>query len=141
MVWRSEVESANVAAFRKIIKAFATGDESLLEGVIAPDFIEHQFGMGSRNADGVKGAIRFLHRLAPNFNFVAEELVEDGDKVWGRMTGTGTHTGPGLGEPTGRSWEITVFDVGRFRDGQLVEHWGVPDRFAQMAQLGLVPRP
>ena len=57
------------------------------------------------------------------------------------MTSTGTHTGPGLGEPTGRTWRITVFDIGRFEDGKLVEHWGVPDRFTQMAQLGLLPRP
>jgi len=26
-------------------------------------------------------------------------------------------------------------------NGQLVEHWGVPDRFAAMSQLGLLPAP
>jgi predicted SnoaL-like aldol condensation-catalyzing enzyme len=57
-----------------------------------------------------------------------------------RATGRGAHTGPGLGEPTGRSWEITVMDVCRYRDGLMVEHWGVPDRFDQMEQLGLLPR-
>ena len=134
------MESANVVAYRMVIKAFATGDDSLIDEVVAPDFVEHQFGIDPANAEGMKGAIHFLHRLAPDFNFVVDELVEDGDKVWGRMTGTGTHTGPGLGEPTGRSWDITVFDVCRFKDGKLVEHWGVPDRFAQMAQLGLMPR-
>jgi hypothetical protein len=36
---------------------------------------------------------------------------------------------------------ITVIDVCRFEDGRIVEHWGVPDRFHQMAQLGLLPRP
>jgi hypothetical protein len=29
--------------------------------------------------------------------------------------------------------------VCRFRDGRVVEHWGVADRFAQMQQLGLLP--
>ncbi|MCI0397830.1 MAG: ester cyclase [Chloroflexi bacterium] len=36
---------------------------------------------------------------------------------------------------------ITVFDICRFSDGKIVEHWGVPDRFAVMAQLGLLPQP
>jgi hypothetical protein len=31
-------------------------------------------------------------------------------------------------------------DVCRYRDGLMVEHWGVPDRFDQMEQLGLLPR-
>jgi predicted ester cyclase len=37
---------------------------------------------------------------------------------------------------------ITVFDVLRWRDGKLVEHWGVPDQLALLVQLGMFdPRP
>jgi len=32
-------------------------------------------------------------------------------------------------------------DIFRFEDGKIVEHWGVPDRFHQLAQLDLLPRP
>jgi predicted ester cyclase len=32
-------------------------------------------------------------------------------------------------------------DVCRFENGKIVEHWGVPDRFHQMTQLGLLPQP
>ena len=35
--------------------------------------------------------------------------------------------------------EIDVFDLLRVEDGRIVEHWGVPDRFALMHQLGLLP--
>jgi predicted ester cyclase len=42
--------------------------------------------------------------------------------------------------PMGRSFAITVMDVCRFENGKIVEHWGVPDRFHQMTQLGLLPR-
>jgi predicted SnoaL-like aldol condensation-catalyzing enzyme len=31
-------------------------------------------------------------------------------------------------------------DVCRFKDGQIVEHWGVPDRFAVLAQTGALDR-
>jgi predicted ester cyclase len=36
---------------------------------------------------------------------------------------------------------MTVIDICRFVDGRLVEHWGVPDRFALLHQLGIVPAP
>ena len=34
-----------------------------------------------------------------------------------------------------------VMDICRFADGKLVEHWGVPDRFALLHQLGALPPP
>lgn len=42
---------------------------------------------------------------------------------------------------TGKPIVITVMDVCRFERGKIVEHWGVPDRFALLAQLGLLPQP
>jgi predicted ester cyclase len=42
--------------------------------------------------------------------------------------------------PTGKSFAITVIDICRFENGKIVEHWGVPDRFHQLAQLGLLPQ-
>jgi predicted SnoaL-like aldol condensation-catalyzing enzyme len=36
--------------------------------------------------------------------------------------------------------EITVIDVVRVVDGRIVEHWGVPDRFALLAQTGVLDR-
>ena len=44
--------------------------------------------------------------------------------------------------PTGKEFEITVIDVARYgQDGRLVEHWGVPDRFGLLEQLGLLALP
>jgi predicted ester cyclase len=45
-----------------------------------------------------------------------------------------------MGPPNGKTFEIAVFDVVRFADGKIVEHWGSPDRFALLAQLGLLPK-
>jgi len=33
-----------------------------------------------------------------------------------------------------------VFDLARVADGQIIEHWGVPDRFALLAQTGMLDR-
>lgn len=58
------------------------------------------------------------------------------------MTGRGTHEhkfGPLY--PTGKTFEITVIDIGRFESGKLIEHWGVPDKLALMEQLGMKAPP
>lgn len=71
-----------------------------------------------------------------------EDLVADGDLVWTRNRARGVNTGSVMGNPpTGKPVEIDVIDIGRFKDGKLVEHWGVADQLGLMLQLGLVPGP
>ena len=49
----------------------------------------------------------------------------------------GTHTGAFMNNPpTGKSFTIDVIDIMRFANGKMVEHWGSPDRFALLVQLG-----
>jgi predicted ester cyclase len=40
---------------------------------------------------------------------------------------------------SGKPVDFCVFDVCRFKDARLVEHWGVPDRFALLHQAGARP--
>lgn len=91
---------------------------------------------------GFKQSIAGLRRAIADLALTIDEMITSGDKVWVRMTARGTHRGPLMGfAPTGKSYEITVMDVCRFAGGKIVEHWGVPDRFALLAQLGLLPTP
>jgi len=133
-------QERNLAAFRTLIdQGFGGGDAGAVDAVCAEDFVEHQDGFTDR--ESVKGGIGFLHALAPDFNIPIEDVVAAGDRVWARLRAQGTHTGAVLGGPTGRTFGITVIDICRFRDGKIVEHWGVPDRLAQMQQLGVLPAP
>ena len=89
-------------------------------------------------AAGVKAVIASLRRAFSDFRLEIEDLAVDGDKVWLRMTGSGTNDGPFMGnEPTGRRMRVDVFDLIRVVDGKMVEHWGVPDRLGSLFQLGL----
>jgi len=63
-----------------------------------------------------------------------------GDTAWCRFVVHGTQTGPFFGPPSGKPVTLTVIDVARVVDGRIVEHWGVPDRFAIFAQTGLLRR-
>jgi predicted ester cyclase len=39
---------------------------------------------------------------------------------------------------SGKPVNVTVFDQARVSGGRIAEHWGVPDRFAGLAQTGLL---
>ncbi len=61
--------------------------------------------------------------------------------IWARFTARGANIGPFLGPPAGKSMRVTVIDICRFENGRIAEHRGVPDRFAVIKQLGLLPQP
>lgn len=130
----------NQDVMRRVIEeGFNRGNYGALDDCFAPDYVERQFGL-SHDLAGFKDDIAGLRRAFPDLHLTIEDIVAEGDKVWVRSTARGTHRGPFMGlPPTGRSYAITVIDVCRFADGRIVEHWGVPDRFALMQQLGLLP--
>jgi len=130
----------NQASFRSVIdEAFNKGNFSVLAALYKQDFVEHQFGLHP-TIDGLKKDIQFLRNAFPDLTLTIEALVSEGDKVWARMTARGTNRGGFMGPPNGKTFEITVFDICRFENGMIAEHWGVPDRFALLAQLGLLPQ-
>lgn len=129
------------AAVRRVIEeAFNQGNYAVISEVFAPDFIENQFGLHATFA-GMQRDIEGLRAIFPDLHLTIEEMVVSGDRVWTRATARGTHSRPFMGPPTGKPFAITVFDELRFANGKIVEHWGCPDRFAQLMQLGLLPRP
>jgi predicted ester cyclase len=133
----------NEQIFRILIEqGFSKGDVTVFDKHTSSGFVEHQYGFIPPDVEGVKKAINSLHKAFPDFSLTIEDIIIDSDKVWGRMTGRGTHKNQfGPLPPTGRQFEITVIDIMRFRDGKLIEHWGVPDRMALMEQLGMKPPP
>jgi predicted ester cyclase len=124
-------------------EGFATGNAAVVDEVCSPDLVEHQFGLAAEGAaalDHLRAAIKDVHHLAPDMHFTIEDSAVDGDKVWARVRAQGTATGPFFGPPSGRHVDITIIDVCRVVDGRLAEHWGVPDRFALLAQTGVLER-
>jgi predicted ester cyclase len=67
------------------------------------------------------------------------DLVAEGDKVVGRFTCSGTHTGPWLGSaPTGRRFErVDEIAIMRVKDGRFVDYWALEDTASRLQQLGI----
>lgn len=136
---QGSAQQDNIAAFRRIINAFSTGDPDVIDELVAPDCIEHQRG-NNPGSEGAKQVARTLHRWMSDFSLTIEDLVADGDMVWTRNRARGVNTGSIMGNPpTGRALEVDVIDIGRFRDGKLVEHWGIADQLGLMLQIGAFP--
>ena len=140
----SQNRSAAYAVMQRMFdEGFAAGDGSVADELCSPDLLDHQFGTAGRGPEAiahVKDAMRDVHGAFPDIKFTIEDAVEAGDKIWVRVRGQGVATGTYFGPPSCRPVDFTVIDVCRVVDGRIVEHWGVPDRFAVLAQTGVLDR-
>jgi ketosteroid isomerase-like protein len=130
--------SANQERFKAIVeRGFSQGDLTVADEVCAEKLIEHQY-LAKTDIPGpeiLKAQIENARHSIKELRLTIEAIVETGDTVWARCKATGVD--PRSGKPV----TIDVIDICRFADGKLVEHWGVPDRFALLHQLGVLPPP
>jgi predicted ester cyclase len=133
----------NEQLYRRLIEeVFNQGRMEVAGELIAPHSIEHQRGGMGDGPVGVKRTATILRSAFPDLSLTIQDLIVDGDKLWARQRAGGTNLGPFFGFPaTGKTAYIEVFDVVRFENGRVVEHWGVPDQLGMMIALGLVALP
>lgn len=130
--------------FRRAYAAMsAGGDLADLDGLIAPDVVEHSLPPGSESGlAGIKTAIAGYRQAFPDLHVRVEQYLEQGELACAVIRMTGTHDGPLFGNPpTGRSLDIAGIDVARIVDGRCVEHWGIEQGVDLLAQLGLLTPP
>jgi steroid delta-isomerase-like uncharacterized protein len=135
---------SNKATFRRFHDAFANSGDSefiskTVDEIVEPDVKNHT-PVEATGAQVLKELFARLHRAFPDLQVTVEDLIEEGDKVAGRNTLTGTHQGEYMGvPPTGKSITYNEIIVFRFVNGRIAETWGVVDVFSQMKQLGVIP--
>jgi predicted ester cyclase len=136
------MQPTNEEIYRRLIEeGFNQGRVEVVEELVSPNAIEHQRG-SLDGQEGVVKTIRYLRSAFPDFKLSIDAMVVDGDTVWARQHGGGTDLGGFAGQPpTGRQVLIDVFDVCRFENGKMVEHWGVPDQLGMMMALGHISPP
>jgi predicted ester cyclase len=124
-------------------ETFPAGDAEALAAVIAPEGIDHQ--ARPDEPQGLEGAISTMHWLRRVFSdqrWEIRNVVGEGDTVVVHATHRARHTGELMGiPPTGREVAYDYVHIVRFKDGKVVEHWGVRDDMTLMRQLGVLPGP
>ena len=72
----------------------------------------------------------------PDLTAHIDDCVAEDDKVYARLTVTGTNAGSFYGIPaTGRAYEVHMFDYARIEDGRIVERIQQSDTLSQLRQM------
>jgi predicted ester cyclase len=115
------------------------GRLAVVDDLFTADYIEHQtHERQGAGREGVKHLIGAFRVVFPDLHATLDHLIIDGDQAAFRLLHRGTHHGELAGvPPTGKAVTFVSFDICRFRDGRIAEHWGLEDMFGILQQLGV----
>ncbi len=119
-------------------KREAAIDEMLLEET------KHR-GLGGAEGEivsGIENYKNFFRKFIaafPDLHVTVEDVVTDGEKLAGRFTVRGTHTGDGLGiAPTNKEVEFGGIGICNLKDGKFTDIWNEIDFMKMYSQLGVL---
>jgi steroid delta-isomerase-like uncharacterized protein len=114
-------------------------DPDAVDDFVAVDYINHNaFVENGREANRAFWSNFFT--AFPDVEATMDDLVVAGDRVVGRFTYRGTHTGPLFGVPaTGHAIEMRSIDIWRTENGEFVEHWDELNYLELFQQIGIIP--
>ena len=76
----------------------------------------------------------------PDIVVTCEDVLVDGDRVAGRFTYRGTHSGDFVGIPaSGATVHMRSIDIWRIEDGLFAEHWDELNLLEVFQQTGVIP--
>lgn len=137
------MSAENKAIFRRYFEGVLnTGNLTAVDELIASDYVSHyptgyDFGGGPED---VKQIVTMVRTGFPDVRFTVKDLIAEGDKVVGRWTFRGTHTGNFMGiPPTGKQASVMGIAIYRIANGKIAEAWVAWDQMGLMQQLGVVP--
>ncbi|PZS12509.1 MAG: ester cyclase [Pseudonocardiales bacterium] len=132
----------NIATQEKAAQHLNVGDiDAFVDTLFAQDCVDHDPAPGQ--GPGREGFRSFFHTLTtafPDAQIELATLVADDEHVALAYTLAGTHKGDFHGVAgTGKRIEVRGLQIGRFRDGRIVERWGSTDELGIMQQIGASP--
>jgi C-1 hydroxylase len=129
----------NKAIVREHIEAYnrqnLAAKEAAVDEFMAPDYFDHTNHV---DREGVKQLFVMGFNAFPDWHETIEDIIAEEDKVWVRLTYTGTHTGEFLGlAPTGNKITVAAVAIYRVVNGKLVEGRFITDA-AFLKQIGAI---
>ncbi len=121
------------------VEMLNTHAPDMVEEFVAEDYVNHNAFV----ADGREANRQFwagFFAALPDLSATMEDLVISGDRVVGRFTYRGTHTGELMGIPaSGNTVQMRSIDIWRVADGLFVEHWDELNLMEVFQQVGALP--
>ena len=126
----------NKTIVRGFIEAYNERKLNLIDDFVSPDYIDHSNNVGR---EGLKQMIAIGLIAFPDWHETIEDIIAEGNKVWVRLTYTGTHKSQFMGlTPTGKKITSKAVDIYRIADGKLAEYWNVTDNVNIFKQVGAI---
>lgn len=130
----------NKATLRRHVEVFNTGDLSIVDELIAPNYVLHYSGNEYKGPEGFKQIVTGARNAFPDLHYTIDDMVAEGDWVAVRYTMTGTFTGEMGGiAPTGKHVTVPEAIFYRFEGGKEVEALPFSDQLSFYQQLGVSP--
>lgn len=124
-------------------EGFAGGDLSVLDELLAEDYVDHFAPPGvAPGREGTKAFVAMLQAAFSDTEVTVEDMVAEGDRVVARWTMNATHVGEFMGVPaSNKRISVTGIEIDRIADGQVAEAWTQVDMVAFLVQAGALPEP
>ena len=135
----TETDNDGRTLAERYLRGLNDHDPDAVDGFVALDYVNHNaYVTDGREANRVWWSTFFT--AFPDIKATMDDLVVAGDRVVGRFTYRGTHTGPLYGVPaTGKPIEMRSIDIWRIENGLFVEHWDELNYLELFQQMGLIP--
>ncbi len=126
----------NKAIVRRFVEAYNNRNLEAFDNLLAPDYFDHSSQV---NKEGLIQLMNMAFKGFPDFKETIEDIIAEGDKVWARITFTGTHKGEFMGiAPTGKRVTTEMVDIFRIANGKLIEYRDVNNNFDFFKKLGII---
>ena len=126
----------NKAIVRRFVEAYNKRNLDAFDDLLAPDYFDRTSQVGR---EGLKQLMNMAFIAFPDLHETIEDIIAEGDKVWVRITFTGTNSGEWMGlAPTGKKVTSKNVDIYRIVNDKLAEYWNVTDASDFNKQLGLI---
>jgi len=128
----------NKALMRRMIdEVWNQGNLEVADELFAPNHTSPSAPMLPPGPESVKMLAGMFRAAMPDYQMHIDFLVADEDKVVGRFTQSGTHSGGDLMgmKPTGRKATWTEIGTLLIKDGKVVTSWYEVDMMAMIQQL------
>lgn len=131
-----EEEKNKQIGIRIYNEVFNAGNMSVADQLIAADVKEHDLPDSMQGIQNFKNWVSMMRKGFPDLKMTPDKLMADGDMGAAHVVMTGTHSGEFMGVPaSGKKVRVGGIDMARFKDGKVIEHWGVFDIHSLMMQI------
>ena len=126
---------------RMIEEVWNKGDLAVADELFAPSHTSPSAPDLPPGSEGVKILVKMFREAMPDYHMDIDLMLADEEKVVGRFTQSGTHSGePLMGmEASGRRASWTEIGILRIEDDQIVESWYEVDMLSMLNQLNPQP--